>query len=54
MKVYRTTSGVLVHHDDRYYSNSRIAWDTLINQPRLYRTLEQSLAQWELTDDGEV
>ena len=54
MKVYRTTSGVLVHHDDRYYSNSRIAWDTLINQPCLYRALEQALPQWQQTDNGEA
>ena len=53
MKVYKTTSGVVVHHDGRYYSNSEVRWDTLINQSRLYQTLERSLAQWEPADDGE-
>ncbi len=54
MKVYRTTSGAVVHHENRYYRNSEIQWDTLINQPRLYQNLEQALPQWEPADDGEA
>ena len=52
MKVYRTTSGAVVHHEDRYYRNSEIQWDTLINQPQLHKTLARSLAQWEIEEDG--
>ena len=53
MKVYKTTSGTLVHHEGQFYSNSQTAWDQLINQANLYRTIEKSLSQWEKTDEGE-
>ncbi len=53
MKVYKTTSGILVHHQDQFYSNSQTSWDTLVNQPNLYRVLEKALPQWEKEDDGQ-
>ena len=53
MKLYRTTSGLLVHHDGQYYSNSETDWDTFVNQANLFSVLEKSLSEWEQTDDGE-
>ena len=53
MKLYRTISGLLVHHDGQYYSNSETDWDTFVNQANLFSVLEKSLSEWEQTDDGE-
>ena len=53
MKIYKTTSGILVHHQGQFYSNSNTQWDTLINQPNLRAVLERSLSQWEKEDDGQ-
>ena len=53
MKVYKTTSGILVHHEGQFYSNAQTEWDRLINQANLYSALEKSLSQWEKADDGE-
>ena len=53
MKVYKTQSGILVHHQGQFYSNAQTDWDTLVNQPMLYAVLEKSLSQWETEDDGE-
>ncbi|MGB3851720.1 MAG: fumarylacetoacetate hydrolase family protein [Tunicatimonas sp.] len=54
MKAYRTTSGIVIHHDDQYYINHEADWDTLMNQPKLFQALEQSLPRWEQADDGEA
>ena len=53
MKIYKTTSGILLHHEGQYYSNSETDWDTLVNQADLYRILEKSLGQWEPEEGGE-
>ena len=53
MKIYKTSSGILIHHEGQYYSNSSTDWDTLINQADLYRILENSLSQWEKEEAGE-
>ena len=53
MKIYKTTSGVLVHHQDQFYSNANTDWDTVINQPDLFNVLENSLSQWVKEDNGQ-
>lgn len=52
MKLYRTRSGLLLHHLDQYFVNHQLDWDELVNQDNLYDEIERQYAQWSRTDDG--
>ena len=45
MKIYHTTSGILIEHGTRYTLETSSNWDTLINQPDLYGYLLQLHAE---------
>lgn len=44
MKLYKTKTGIIVGHEDRYYLLPGTDWDTLINQPALYNWLQETIA----------
>lgn len=44
MKLYKTKTGIIVGHEDRYYLLPGTDWDTLINQPALYNWLQETMA----------
>lgn len=44
MKLYKTKTGIIVAHEDRYYLLPGTDWDTLINQPTLYNWLQETIA----------
>ena len=52
MKLYRTTTGPLLQHNNEYYRHQEANWDTLINQANLRAVLEESLSEWETISDG--
>lgn len=44
MKLYKTKTGIIVDHEDRYYTLPQTDWDQLINQPALYNWLQNTIA----------
>lgn len=44
MKLYKTKTGIIVGHEDRYYTLPQTDWDQLINQPALYNWLQNTIA----------
>lgn len=44
MKLYKTKTGIIVDHEDRYYTLPETDWDKLINQPALYKWLQETIA----------
>lgn len=43
MKIYNTTSGPLVEHNNEYYSFKELSFDALVNQPNLFQFLKQAI-----------
>lgn len=43
MKIYNTTSGPLVEHNNDYYSFKEFSFDALVNQPNLFKFLNQAI-----------
>ena len=54
MKLYRTTSGLLAHHEGSYYRHRQLDLDTLLCHAELYEILEKALPDWEKVDNGEA
>lgn len=46
MKIYRTNSGIVIDHQENYYS-TRENWDTFINRPQLYRKILEGLTSFD-------
>jgi 2-dehydro-3-deoxy-D-arabinonate dehydratase len=44
MKVYKTTSGILIESDGNLYASKQVLWDSFINQPDLYNALRKEIA----------
>ncbi len=44
MKLYRTTNGFLIEHDEKFYSATDTDWDTLITRDDLEEHLMQSIS----------
>ncbi len=42
MKIYKTISGIVIHHQENLYSTTEI-WDNFINRPQLYRKILEEL-----------
>jgi 2-dehydro-3-deoxy-D-arabinonate dehydratase len=43
MKIYKTISGIVIHHQENYYSTTE-NWDNFTNRPQLYRKIQEELA----------
>lgn len=46
MKIYKTNSGIVIHHEDDYYFSGE-SWDAFINRPQLYRRILERLPSLE-------
>lgn len=53
MKLYRTTQGILIKHQQQYYLKQNQDWDQLVNQDYLYDQLLMQLGDRDKTDEGE-
>ena len=51
MKIFRTQSGIIVRHQERYFINEQQHWDTFVNQAGLYDIIAASLSSWETLED---
>ncbi len=47
MKIYKTRSGILLEHKDRFFLDNEKDWDKFINQNNLYDTVIQTLNAWK-------
>ena len=36
MKIYRTTKGIVINHQDEFYKVEDLDWDSLVNRDDLY------------------
>lgn len=43
MKIYNTTSGILVERDGEYFRPQNTTWDSFVNRKNLYSTIEAEL-----------
>jgi 2-dehydro-3-deoxy-D-arabinonate dehydratase len=50
MKLYRTTSGYIVEHQDRFYAGADTSWDQLITRGDLAAYLTKTLSQLKPLD----
>ncbi|MCY7422657.1 MAG: fumarylacetoacetate hydrolase family protein [Chitinophagaceae bacterium] len=39
MKVYKTTEGIIIHHENSFYLSATNNWDTFINRDNLYNEI---------------
>src|SRR5258707_15327533 len=46
MKIYKTISGIVIHHQENLYSTTEI-WDNFINRPLLYRKILEELTSMD-------
>lgn len=53
MRIYKTTAGILLEHNNHYFLDKQKDWDTFINQNDLYDTVIQTLNAWEQVEDGQ-
>lgn len=53
MRIYKTTAGILLEHNNHYFLDKQKDWDTFINQNNLYDTVIQTLNAWEQVEDGQ-
>ncbi len=52
MKLYQTPQGILLYHQDRYFLNTELAWDELVNQDNLLQKIDEQFTKWEELKDG--
>src|SRR6201986_3736486 len=52
MKLYRTASGYIVEHEDRFYAGADTSWDPLITRGDLAAYLTKTLPQLKPMDAG--
>jgi 2-dehydro-3-deoxy-D-arabinonate dehydratase len=45
MKVYKTTSGIFIESEGSIYSSEFMSWDAFINQPDLYKSVLEGVAE---------
>lgn len=50
MKIYKTRSGIVIHHQDNYYLSGEANWDTFINRPALYEKVLQEIKNLKAND----
>lgn len=43
MKIYRTRSGIIVEHREKFYLAPEADWDKFTNRPRLYEVISEEL-----------
>ncbi len=46
MKIYKTLSGIVIHHQEDYYSTTE-NWDAFINRPQLYWRILEELTSYD-------
>ena len=48
MKIYKTISGIVIHHQENYYSTTE-NWDVFINRSHLYLNILEELPSYDKT-----
>ncbi len=55
MKIYKTTAGIAIEHEDEFYLSSVAGWDTFINRDDLYNQLVIELNNYTvITREGVI
>lgn len=45
MKIYKTTSGILIESDGNLYTSRHVSWDSFLNQDNFYKSIEAEVAK---------
>ena len=45
MKVYKTTTGIFIESEGSLYPSEFMSWDSFINQPDLYKSVQEGLSE---------
>ena len=45
MKIYKTTTGIFIESEGSIYSSEYMSWDSFINQPDLYKSVQEGLSE---------
>jgi 2-dehydro-3-deoxy-D-arabinonate dehydratase len=53
MKLYRSTTGIIIQEKEQCYLSGLTDWDALINQDNLYSFLQKHIQQLEIAGDGD-
>jgi len=53
MKLYRSTTGIIIQEKEQCYISGLTDWDALINQDNLYSFLQKHIQQLDIAGDGD-
>jgi len=53
MKLYRSTTGIIIQEREQCYLSGLTDWDALINQDNLYSFLQKHIQQLDIAGDGD-
>src|SRR5438876_3354557 len=51
MKIYRTTSGIVIDHDESFFLSKETDWDNFINRQNLFQKITQDLKDLKADND---
>jgi len=47
MKIYKTTKGIIIHHDDNFFLSKKSNWDFFINRRGLFKKISREINKLE-------
>lgn len=54
MLLYKTTNGIVIGHDGKFYATQNRNWDSLINDDRLYKNLQALVSDLKPVNKADV
>jgi len=51
MRIYNTSSGIIINHDNQYFLSEEKNWDTFVNRSNLFKVVSNELQQLKPNED---
>lgn len=51
MRIYNTSSGIIINHDDQYFLTAEKSWDKFVNRSNLFKVVSSELQQLQPNED---
>ncbi|WP_431295313.1 hypothetical protein [Pedobacter sp. P26] len=51
MRIYNTSSGIIINHNNQYFLTEEKSWDRFVNRSNLFKVISSELQQLQPNDD---
>ncbi|MGN8054656.1 fumarylacetoacetate hydrolase family protein [Pedobacter sp. 22163] len=51
MRIYNTSSGIIIHHNNQYFLTEEKSWDRFVNRSNLFKLISSELQQLQPNED---